>query len=304
MILLAQAASGDAEAQAVSAWEAWPWTLAMVMSALAIVTLLWQRGVVSESRLRRGRGRPRSLGWVDGVALVGTLLGGMVLAGVLQGVRAGMDPAWADQGSNTPTEAWLDTMVLGLMWVPSIAWLLFRYCESRRDRRSLGLHPRGLGRALATAGLGFVLLVPVAWAVGSVSAMAAEWVRGAPPPEIAHDMLWALLAARDRPAMLAAMLTAAVVVAPVCEELVFRGLLQSSLVGVMRGCRWPAILATSVVFVLIHVEVAEPESWGVLLVLSIAMGLVYERTGSIWAPVAMHAAFNAMNAAWALSTPS
>jgi membrane protease YdiL (CAAX protease family) len=80
----------------------------------------------------------------------------------------------------------------------------------------------------------------------------------------------------------------AVVAAPVTEELVFRGCLY----GVLRqvGGRAVAIIVTSVLFALIHAHLASMPG---LLMLAVCLSLIYEFTGSLWAPIALHALFNA-----------
>lgn len=90
----------------------------------------------------------------------------------------------------------------------------------------------------------------------------------------------------------------AVVAAPVTEELIFRGCLY----GVARTWigRVPAIFLTSILFALIHWHA--PSLPGLTLI-GLALVLVYERCGSLWAPVAMHAAFNALNIVAALLWP-
>lgn len=90
----------------------------------------------------------------------------------------------------------------------------------------------------------------------------------------------------------------AVVVAPVTEELVFRGYLH----GVLRqiGGRWCGILVSSLIFAAIHGHI--PSLAG-LFVLAIAFALLYERTGSLWAPMLMHAGFNSINIIAALAWP-
>lgn len=95
-----------------------------------------------------------------------------------------------------------------------------------------------------------------------------------------------------------AVIVVAVVAAPVTEELIFRGCLY----GVARTWlgRVPAFFLTSVLFALIHWHA--PSLPGLTLV-GLALVLVYERCGSLWAPVAMHAAFNALNIAAAIFWP-
>ncbi|MFV0415578.1 MAG: lysostaphin resistance A-like protein [Chthoniobacterales bacterium] len=82
----------------------------------------------------------------------------------------------------------------------------------------------------------------------------------------------------------------AIVVAPIAEELIFRGYLY----GVFRkfAGRLPAILFCSILFAAIHLHLP---SMFALIILAIALTLVYERTGSLWAPILMHATFNALS---------
>lgn len=96
----------------------------------------------------------------------------------------------------------------------------------------------------------------------------------------------------------AAVFGIAVIAAPVTEELIFRGCLY----GVLRQSsgRIPAMLVSSVVFALIHGHL--PSLPG-LLILAAALTLVYERCGSLWAPISMHAAFNGLTILAAIFLP-
>lgn len=80
----------------------------------------------------------------------------------------------------------------------------------------------------------------------------------------------------------------AVLVAPLCEEIVFRGLFYP----VMKKFSgpWLAALCSGLVFAAAHgnLTVLLP-----LFILSMVLVVVYEKTGSIWAPIAVHFCFNA-----------
>ncbi len=90
----------------------------------------------------------------------------------------------------------------------------------------------------------------------------------------------------------------AVIVAPVAEETIFRGYLH----GVIRkyAGRWCGIVVNSLLFAAIH---GHAPSLGGLFVLAVALSLVYERTGSLWAPMLMHATFNTVTVVAALVWP-
>lgn len=81
----------------------------------------------------------------------------------------------------------------------------------------------------------------------------------------------------------------AVVVAPLYEELIFRGVLFPYLVrriGLSGG-----IMAVSAVFALMHFHIPSALP---LFLLSIALCLTYWRTGTLWTNIALHALFNGM----------
>jgi membrane protease YdiL (CAAX protease family) len=86
-----------------------------------------------------------------------------------------------------------------------------------------------------------------------------------------------------------AVILMAVVVAPIAEEIIFRGYFY----GIIRryGGRIPAILTSSLLFAAIHVHLP---SFPGLFLLALILCLVYERTGSLWANITLHAAFNAI----------
>jgi hypothetical protein len=52
---------------------------------------------------------------------------------------------------------------------------------------------------------------------------------------------------------------------------------------------WVAILATSALFALVH----PTWTWPAIFLLAVCLGYAYERTGNLWVPVVIHAAFNA-----------
>ncbi len=82
----------------------------------------------------------------------------------------------------------------------------------------------------------------------------------------------------------------AVVMAPLLEEMLFRGLLQSMIRSYV-GRPWLAIFATSLLFVVVH---EDHEHWPALFVLATGLGYAYERSGSLFQSIFMHAFFNGM----------
>ena len=81
-----------------------------------------------------------------------------------------------------------------------------------------------------------------------------------------------------------------VLVAPVFEEMLFRGMLQSMIQGFI-GRPWTSVILASVLFVILHPQA----HWLALFALSVTMGYAYEKSGSLFRPIFIHVAFNAIN---------
>ena len=86
---------------------------------------------------------------------------------------------------------------------------------------------------------------------------------------------------------------AAIVVAPVAEELFFRAFVYRALRNRMRI--WAACSINAAVFSLVHLQyLATPAVLVVIAVFAVGACLAYEYSGSIFAPISMHAAFNTL----------
>lgn len=83
---------------------------------------------------------------------------------------------------------------------------------------------------------------------------------------------------------------AAVVMAPVLEEVVFRGMLFQALKR--RAGLWPAAILSGLLFAAVHVEITQPLFSLGLLGLGVVFALGLHRTGSLIVPIVGHAAFN------------
>jgi membrane protease YdiL (CAAX protease family) len=93
----------------------------------------------------------------------------------------------------------------------------------------------------------------------------------------------------------AAMLGAAflvAVVAPVAEEFFFRGFFFSALRN-WKGT-WPAALISGLVFGAIHAGSSDPAFLVPLAFFGVALCLLFVRTGSLYPPIALHCANNAL----------
>jgi membrane protease YdiL (CAAX protease family) len=90
----------------------------------------------------------------------------------------------------------------------------------------------------------------------------------------------------------------AVLFAPLFEELFFRGFLYKAF---RTSWGWlPGALTSGAVFALAHMQLT---LFVPLLALGVALAWVYERTGSLWTSITMHALFNGVAVlAWSLTS--
>lgn len=112
------------------------------------------------------------------------------------------------------------------------------------------------------------------------------WVEtnyGARPQEMVT-----LLKESEDVGLMVVMAISAVIVAPLTEEVIFRGYLYP--VVKRFSDRWFAALFTGVIFGVIHFNLLALPT---LAVMGVVLVILYEVTGSLWVPIACHAAFNA-----------
>lgn len=98
-----------------------------------------------------------------------------------------------------------------------------------------------------------------------------------------------LLRESDDLAVIGLMAVAAVIAAPLCEEIVFRGYLYAA--AKKFAGPWMAGICSAMVFAAAHGSLAALLP---LFVFGCVLVILYEVTGSIWAPVAAHFCFNGL----------
>lgn len=171
-------------------------------------------------------------------------------------------------------------------------WLMRRARRPSPDARFGRLRAALAGTAALPA------VWPLAAAVGWIAGAISSRITGRVPEPVAHDLLRTM---QDSPVdlWLVAISALVVLVTPLLEELLYRGLLQETLRTLGAG-RWPAILMASAVFALMHWQNTAPHAVVSLFVLSLGFGWAYERTGRLTAPIVMHMLFNLGNLGLAL----
>jgi len=96
-----------------------------------------------------------------------------------------------------------------------------------------------------------------------------------------------LLQTSTDPLLLGLMAFAAVIAAPLCEEIVFRGYLYPA--AKKFAGPWVAAFFTALVFASAHASLAALLP---LFIFGLVLVFAYEKTGSLWAPIAIHLCFN------------
>lgn len=170
----------------------------------------------------------------------------------------------------------------------------------------LPLNRREFARDLLLSGAAFALAIPLilltGMVVGIIMALLAQAGVVDPADPLAHETLRDLDES-ERSGAWWAVIAMVVIAVPIGEELIYRGLMQSGVranLGTIPSRRrawldWIAIGIVSMLFTYAHQGVAAPHALAVIIVLSIAMGLAYERTGRLLVPIGMHIGFNALN---------
>lgn len=187
----------------------------------------------------------------------------------------------------------------------ALGWLPFRGLSWSEARRELGLHTgRGVLRELGWGLLGYFGLLPLlAIGVGltALLTLVLTHLTGSPPGG-AHPIAEHL--ADAGPAKLALIFTLAAVVAPLVEEITFRGALYLHLRKATRSLprvvsALAAGLASGLVFAVVHPQgvVAVP----VLTLMGLAFSIARELRGSLIAPMVMHGLSNGLVLALATS---
>ncbi len=181
------------------------------------------------------------------------------------------------------------TVLLGTLSFQGATWVLiyfFLRLHQVHWREVFGLRESRLPRALLTALLTALVVLPVAWWLQQASVLVLEKIGWPPEAETAVMLLTGAKSWWTR-VYLGAF---AVVIAPVAEEFIFRGVLYPF----VKQLGYPrfAWMGVNFLFALIHMDAAALVP---LFVLALALTWLYERTDNLLAPITAHSLFNVAN---------
>ncbi len=257
---------------------------------VALASLLWV-GVLRpgglDAKKRDVSGHPAWM-WLTCavIAYSGAVIGGSIAA-QLPGVAG---------ATQTARSLAIVSLASGLGGVVA-SWVVARLVAGAGAAAS-GVTPRWSD--LPRGVLCFLCGAPIVQGVTLLTGAVYLWVNHAEAPHAAHPLLKELQDA-PRDAWVWAKLGGAVVLAPLMEEFIYRGFVQTGLLR-LTGRAWVSVWLTAAAFAGMHVigPAGARVDWTsvpTLLVLGAAMGAAYERTGRIGVPMTMHALFNAGNVA-------
>lgn len=260
------------------------WTMVVVLAACLVWSYHLARRLARWPHTRFRHRLPLRMRAIDlPMVLAGcflALLVGAVGANLLVGSKPGVNPAGNLRVTFFAVAIANTLMILGL---PALLYL-----AAKVRPYQLGIHA---SRLISNAVFGVVQLA-VWWPIAGT---ANVLVRSLFPVRAAHPAE-DFLADRHGVGEWALFCYCLVVAAPLAEELLFRGILQAWL------CKWTgpfiAIGGSALLFALAH-----SPTWPdpiPLVLLGVGLGITYQRTRCLWAPVALHATFNLGNVLVAL----
>ncbi len=296
-----------------------PVHIILIIAPVVLAVLAW-RGCLGRRALDPGPSREVGLVPGDLLIAVGLMVVGISLSGVLlqTGFLGPVGEEALDQDLSTMVKAWRVLFAQATGQLPVVLFFLWRagtggawgVGESGSEKSGggglrglwrVGAIPRKPTRDFFWGVLGLLAAIPLVMGTIMVAQMLGS-LFGYEAPTIAHDMLNMLLDSESTTAK-ALIICSAVLVAPVLEEMIFRGLFQSVLVEWLgQSMRWGVVLITSTVFALIHMDVVPIPAVVGLFVFGIVLGWLYERTGSLWPSILVHVGFNSFNIIVAMNT--
>ena len=259
--------------------------------AIAGLAIGCHRSIVLRRNLGEDRYRGASIWALLAIVVIGSVLASLPLA---DGAVRALAPALEDGGGISPERTAAEAMVadelalfvaLASMSVMLLAATVLFVVLPRAlpGVRLFDFKLRGAAWRLA---LGVLIGAP-AWVLAIAVSAAVSQVLGAPgPDEMAVERFLGALNPIGA-------VVVAVVLAPVSEEVFFRGVVFNA--WEREYGYWRALIGSSVVFALIHLSVF---AFLPILALALILAFVYAQTRSLLTVIAIHASFNAISTAF------
>ena len=177
-----------------------------------------------------------------------------------------------------PTLIWSMATFQGLLLL-GILWL------ARRKSNPFGI-PLPWSGVITQASLRWLAALPLLWFSAFVWQLLLKAIGHSPDLQLSLRLFLGITGFGPK----IAFLLFAVFIAPIVEEVLFRGILLPLLARTIGP--GPALALTSLSFAAIHADIG---SLPALALLAVALSLAFARTRSLCVPIAMHMLFNGIN---------
>jgi membrane protease YdiL (CAAX protease family) len=209
--------------------------------------------------------------------------------------------------------SYFDHLILCLGALAGIAAILLAARRHfARRLKGFGLSVRRIHKDFGSAALNLVTIYPLV-AVALISTILLGKVIKGPEFEMQKHQELELMALYSQPELRVLIIVTVIFVMPVFEEMLFRGLFQTAIRSFLASTPlakrlnnrlstpWLAIVLSSGIFASVH---AYAGHWPALFVLAVCMGYAYEKSGSLFRPIFIHAFFNATSIIATLTQPA
>jgi len=198
--------------------------------------------------------------------------------------------------------AYLDNLTLSIAAITAMAIIILvaRISFARR-LKGFGLNARTIRKDFFAAVVNLISVYPLVAFALIATIFFGKLIWG-PGFEMQKHQELELIGLHSQLSVRAMIIITAVVVVPMFEEMLFRGLFQTVIRSFLLNFRyhqsaWLSIVISSCLFATVH---ANAGHWPALFVLAICMGYAYEKSGSLFRPIFIHSLFNATSIILAL----
>jgi membrane protease YdiL (CAAX protease family) len=187
---------------------------------------------------------------------------------------------------------------VGAIVVMAVIIFLVRASFARR-LKGFGLNIRSVHKDFFAAFLNLLSVWPLMMAAIALTMFIGKLFFG-PQYQISQHEQLELITAYPRWQLRILVFIVAVVIAPLLEEMIFRGLFQTVIRSFFesrdskletRSRVWLPIFISAGLFSIVHGNVPH---WPALFLLGVCLGYAYEKSGSLFRPIFIHAFFNAI----------
>ena len=258
----------------------------LITFAIWLLKTSWGRNALTDSRPRRNN-MPLYLPFIP--LFIWVTAGSLAIT--LATKLTGNLPQWQ--------KAFLNNFIYCVASIVAIAVIIFLAKTSfARRLKGFGLNAKTIPKDFLTAVINLLATWPLVMVAIIATIFLGKLIYGQDFTIEQHQELELITAYPQLPLRIL-IVVLAILIAPLLEEILFRGLFQTMIRSILeirnpkfeiRNAAWPAILISSALFAMIHTDVAH---WPALFILAVCLGYAYEKSGSLFRPIFIHALFNA-----------